>query len=63
MWFLFFGERMRKKKELLIDTKKHFVIKSTHPSPFSAHNGFLGSKPFSKTNAYLEKNGLTPINW
>lgn len=51
------------KKEVLIDSTKHFVIKSPHPSPFSAHNGFFGSKPFSKTNRYLSDKGLTPINW
>ncbi|TAH04795.1 MAG: uracil-DNA glycosylase [Sphingobacteriales bacterium] len=47
----------------LIDTKKHCVIQSAHPSPFSAHRGFLGSKPFSKTNNYLRKNGLKEIDW
>jgi uracil-DNA glycosylase len=51
------------KKEALIDTKKHFVIKSAHPSPFSAHTGFFGSKPFSKTNEYLASKGLKEINW
>lgn len=51
------------KKEILIDNTKHFIIKSPHPSPFSADRGFFGSKPFSKTNAYLEEKGLTPINW
>lgn len=51
------------KKEILIDNKKHLIIKSAHPSPFSADRGFFGSKPFSKTNTYLEEKGLTPINW
>nr|WP_294895407.1 uracil-DNA glycosylase [uncultured Pedobacter sp.] len=50
-------------KEGLIDTSKHFIIKSPHPSPFSAHSGFFGSKPFSKANEYLSKNGKKPINW
>ncbi|HTN19892.1 MAG TPA: uracil-DNA glycosylase [Pelobium sp.] len=50
-------------KTALIDLKKHFVIKSTHPSPFSAHNGFFGSKPFSRANEYLTKHGKTPIDW
>ncbi|MFC5282874.1 uracil-DNA glycosylase [Pedobacter alpinus] len=50
-------------KEVLIDPSKHFIIKSTHPSPFSAYNGFFGSKPFSKTNEYLNKNGLAGIDW
>lgn len=51
------------KKGAIIDTTKHYVIKSPHPSPFSAHSGFFGSKPFSKTNDYLTKEGLTPIKW
>lgn len=51
------------KKIALIDTSKHTVITSTHPSPFSAYNGFFGSKPFSKTNAQLIKEGKDPINW
>lgn len=52
-----------KQKEALIDTDKHFVIKSAHPSPFSAYNGFFGSKPFSAANLHLENQKLTPINW
>ena len=50
-------------KKNLIDENKHLVICSAHPSPFSADRGFFGSKPFSKTNEYLEKNWITPINW
>jgi uracil-DNA glycosylase len=50
-------------KSALIDTNKHFVLKSPHPSPFSAERGFFGSKPFSKTNAILLKEGKTPIDW
>ncbi len=50
-------------KEGLINSNKHLVIKSKHPSPFSAHNGFFGSKPFSKTNDYLIKKNKNPINW
>ena len=42
---------------------KHLILKSVHPSPLSAHNGFFGSKPFSQANAYLEKNGKMPIDW
>lgn len=60
--FLLWG-RYAQQKESLIDTKKHFVLKSAHPSPFSAHSGFFGSKPFSKTNQILEKEGKKPINW
>ena len=51
------------KKGAVIDRSKHFVIESAHPSPFSAHRGFFGSKPFSQTNNYLQHHGLTPINW
>ena len=47
----------------LIDQIKHHIIKSVHPSPLSVERGFWGSKPFSKTNAYLEKEGKKPINW
>jgi uracil-DNA glycosylase len=50
-------------KEQLIDQKKHLILKAPHPSPLSAHRGFFGSKPFSKTNRYLEANGETPIQW
>lgn len=51
------------KKGLIIDKNKHFVVESAHPSPFSAYNGFFGSKPFSKTNDFLLKKGLKPIDW
>ncbi len=51
------------KKQTLIDSTKHHVILSPHPSPFSAHTGFFGSKPFSKTNEYLATKGLKEINW
>lgn len=51
------------KKGAIIDVQKHYVIKSAHPSPLSAHNGFFGSQPFSKTNTYLESIGKEPINW
>jgi uracil-DNA glycosylase len=46
-----------------IDTKKHFIIKSPHPSPLSASRGFFGSKPFSKTNAFLKSNQIQQIDW
>lgn len=49
-----------KQKGKVIDRNKHFIIESPHPSPFSAHDGFFGSKPFSKTNALLKEN---PIDW
>ena len=51
------------KKGALINAKDHLIIKSPHPSPLSAYNGFFGSKPFSKTNAYLVGVGKEPINW
>lgn len=51
------------KKGLKIDSEKHFVLKSVHPSPFSARNGFFGSKPFSKVNEYLETKGINKIDW
>lgn len=51
------------KKGAKIDTQRHLVIKSPHPSPLSAYRGFFGSKPFSRTNQYLQAHGKTPINW
>lgn len=50
-------------KEFMIDGSKHCVIKSVHPSPLSAHRGFFGSRPFSKTNQFLLSKGITPIDW
>lgn len=60
--FLLWG-KFAQNKSLLIDEKKHTVIKSAHPSPFSAYNGFFGSRPFSQTNAALIAQGLKPVNW
>jgi uracil-DNA glycosylase len=60
--FILWGNYARSKKAL-IDGEKHCIIESPHPSPFSAHNGFFGSKPFTKANAYLESVGETPIDW
>ncbi len=60
--FLLWG-KYAQQKESLINTNKHYVLKSAHPSPFSAYNGFFGSNPFSETNKILEKEGLSPINW
>ena len=51
------------KKESLVDTKRHTVLKAPHPSPLSAHKGFLGSKPFSKINGILTSRGESPIDW
>ena len=60
--FILWGSYARSKKEL-ITNKNHFIIESAHPSPLSASRGFFGSRPFSRTNAFLEKNGIPKINW
>ena len=60
--FILWGNFARSKKAL-ITNKIHYVIESAHPSPFSARNGFFGSKPFSKTNKFLIKNNLKTIDW
>ena len=60
--FILWGRYARNKK-VLIDTKKHFIIESAHPSPLSAYNGFFGSKPFSKTNNYLKRHNKTEIKF
>lgn len=60
--FLLWGSNARKKKSL-IDISRHVVIESAHPSPLSAHNGFFGSRPFSRANAALTEAGLQPIDW
>lgn len=60
--FILWGSFARSKKSL-ITNPIHYIIESPHPSPFSAYNGFFGSKPFSKTNNFLISKGLKPINW
>ena len=60
--FLLWGAYAQK-KGAFIDQTKHHVLKAPHPSPFSAHSGFFGSKHFSKTNQYLQNKGLEPIKW
>jgi uracil-DNA glycosylase len=60
--FILWGSHARKKKAL-IDTARHTIIESAHPSPLSAHQGFFGSRPFSRTNAALIAAGLDPIDW
>lgn len=60
--FLLWG-KYAQNKSTLIDGHKHTIIKAAHPSPFSAHSGFLGSGPFSKTNEKLIEQGQKPINW
>jgi uracil-DNA glycosylase len=60
--FVLWGAFARKKK-LLIDTTKHHIIESAHPSPLSAHNGFTGSRPFTKINDALTHANLSTIDW
>ena len=60
--FILWGRDARNKRAL-IDTSRHLVLESAHPSPLSAHNGFFGSKPFSKCNEFLKLNGMDEIVW
>ena len=60
--FVLWGKPAQKKASLLDETR-HLIIQSAHPSPLSAHRGFLGSKPFSQINHWLQKNGHDPIQW
>jgi uracil-DNA glycosylase len=60
--FLLWGNYAQAKIEL-IDSSKHFILRTVHPSPLSASRGFFGCKHFSKTNEYLIRNGKTPIDW
>lgn len=60
--FILWGNYAREKKTY-ITNPIHYIIESPHPSPFSARNGFFGSKPFSKTNAFLKKNNMKEIDW
>lgn len=60
--FILWGSNAQK-KESFITNPKHFIIKSVHPSPLSAHRGFFGSKPFSKTNEFLKSINQSPIHW
>ena len=60
--FMLWGS-FAQKKVLLIDTHKHLILKTSHPSPLSAHRGFLGSGVFVKCNKYLTNKGLQPIDW
>ncbi len=60
--FILWGKYAQAKKSL-IDETKHLIIESPHPSPFSAHTGFFGSRPFSRTNEYLNSHGQVPITW
>ena len=60
--YILWGSNARSKKQY-INNPNHLIIESVHPSPLSAYNGFFGSKPFSKTNNFLVKKGLEPIDW
>jgi uracil-DNA glycosylase len=60
--FILWGAYAQKKEEL-IDTHKHLVLKAAHPSPYSADRGFFGSKPFSQANAWLKAHGEKEITW
>lgn len=60
--FLLWGAYAQK-KGAKIDRSQHLVLEAPHPSPFSAHKGFLGSRPFSQTNRYLLERGIEPVNW
>ncbi len=60
--FILWGNYAQK-KAAFVDSAKHLVIKSAHPSPLSAHNGFFGSQPFSKTNEFLKAQSQKPIEW
>ena len=60
--FVLWGSAARRKKEL-IDTSRHFVVESAHPSPLAAHRGFFGSRPFSRINDALVAAGREPVDW
>lgn len=60
--FILWGKPAQEKKKML-NNSKHLILEAPHPSPLSAYRGFFGSKPFSKTNAFLVEHGEAPINW
>lgn len=60
--FILWGKPAQMKKSML-NNPKHLILEAPHPSPLSAYRGFFGSKPFSKTNQFLETHGLSPIDW
>jgi uracil-DNA glycosylase len=61
--FLLWGRFAQNKESLINDYNGHLILKAPHPSPFSAHTGFLGCKHFSETNEFLASNGIDPIDW
>ena len=60
--FILWGSPAQQKARML-NNPKHLILKAPHPSPLSAFRGFFGSRPFSKTNAFLEEHGIEPIDW
>jgi uracil-DNA glycosylase len=60
--FILWGSYAQKKGQF-IDSNRHYVLKAPHPSPFSAHQGFFGSRPFSAANTFLQTKGQSPIDW
>lgn len=60
--FILWGAPAQRKKAML-NNPKHLILQAPHPSPLSAYRGFFGSKPFSQTNTFLEKNGIEPVDW
>ena len=60
--FILWGKPAQMKKKML-DNPEHLILEAPHPSPLSSYRGFFGSKPFSKTNDFLAKNGILPIDW
>lgn len=62
MVFILWGKPAQAKKSML-HNPKHLILEAPHPSPLSAYRGFFGSRPFSKTNAFLKENGISPIDW
>jgi uracil-DNA glycosylase len=60
--FILWGNQAKKHKSRIFHPS-HLVLEAPHPSPLSAYRGFFGSKPFTQTNNWLEKNGLSPIRW
>lgn len=60
--FILWGKPAQRKKKMLTN-ERHLILEAPHPSPLSSYRGFFGSKPFSKTNLFLEQHGLEPIDW
>ncbi len=60
--FILWG-RPAQMKQTMLNNPKHLIIKSPHPSPLSAYRGFFGSRPFSRTNAFLTEHGVDPVDW